>query len=232
MKSEILSRESIESRALDFLKSHFHSLDFMFYEPVDPEQLIQNMGLELYLDDLTEHVGDNVLGAWDYPSNIIWIDERLDPTENKFILGRYRFTLAHEIGHVVLHKELLEQSQENLNQLSLLVVEKPKAPTMLCMNPESSYKQLQRDKTDQEWIEWQADQFAACLLMPATVIREMVAEWVNNSSSPLASGFDWHFFKERLASRLQVSKQSLEIRLKHLRLQDEQGYRIKASSIL
>ena len=36
----------------------------------------------------------------------IVIDESLDPEENPSMEGRYRFTLAHEVGHWRLHRHL------------------------------------------------------------------------------------------------------------------------------
>ena len=60
-----------------------------------------------------------------------------------------RFTQAHEIGHWVLHREL------NLENFS---------------DSELTLNQNQIPSTPLDWIEWQANNFAACLLMPSTSI--------------------------------------------------------------
>ncbi|MBK8008612.1 MAG: ImmA/IrrE family metallo-endopeptidase [Rhizobiales bacterium] len=39
------------------------------------------------------------------------IDDSLDPEENPSMLGRYRFTLAHEIGHWRLHRHSVRQGR-------------------------------------------------------------------------------------------------------------------------
>jgi len=51
-----------------------------------------------------------LLGIADYKQKIIWIDESLDCYEdcNLSDEGRLNFTLAHEIGHFILHKKLYE----------------------------------------------------------------------------------------------------------------------------
>jgi Zn-dependent peptidase ImmA (M78 family) len=51
-----------------------------------------------------------LLGIADYKQKIIWIDQSLDCYEdcNLSDEGRLNFTLAHEIGHFVLHKKLYE----------------------------------------------------------------------------------------------------------------------------
>ena len=66
--------------------------------------------------------------------------------------GRYNFTIAHEIGHHVLHRQVyLEASAEN-------------ASNILC-----------RDTNDKPLIEQQADRFAAALLMPQQAVSDAVS---------------------------------------------------------
>ena len=51
-----------------------------------------------------------LLGVADYKQKIIWINESLDYYDDYNLPdeGRLNFTLAHEIGHFVLHKKLYE----------------------------------------------------------------------------------------------------------------------------
>jgi hypothetical protein len=72
--------------------------------PVD-EIAELHLGLCLTLDDMQALFGvDDVHGALWVNDRRIGIDHRLEPTNNPSMLGRYRFTLAHEIGHWQLHR--------------------------------------------------------------------------------------------------------------------------------
>ena len=84
----------------------------------------------------------NILGGISFEQNTIYVNASVEAHE-----GRYNFTLAHEIGHHVLHKDLylaLYAGQDGI------------------MCREQAHKPL---------VERQADRFAAALLMPASVMR-------------------------------------------------------------
>lgn len=72
----------------------------------------------------------------------ILIDESLLEDEN---IGRYRYTLAHELAHWILHHKIFDNSQESAAKTTM----------------ESSSK-----------TEWQADALAASLLMPKMQIKK------------------------------------------------------------
>ena len=48
--------------------------------------------------------GPDILGAIWVDKEIILIDRSLDPKDNPSMQGRYRFSVAHEIGHWRLHR--------------------------------------------------------------------------------------------------------------------------------
>ena len=50
------------------------------------------------------NLGDTILGLISFKKNTIFISNRL-----KYDSPRWRFTLAHEIGHLILHKQYLEK---------------------------------------------------------------------------------------------------------------------------
>ena len=83
------------------------------------------------------------------------IDESLDPEENPSMEGRYRFTLAHEGGgHWRLHRHLYSTSAAQA-----LLFDVPAAPSVVC-----------RFSQAKERVEWQADFYASCLLMPRKLV--------------------------------------------------------------
>lgn len=74
-------------------------------------------------------------------------------------LGSESFTLAHEVGHWVLHVQVAEARQ-------LSFADMPALEPFVC--------RLRRTSNSSR-LEWQADQFAASLLMPEAMIRRYVA---------------------------------------------------------
>ncbi len=77
------------------------------------------------------------------------------------MLGRYHFTLAHEAGHWRLHRQLFKRCA---NQLSLFA-EGVERPEYICRS------------SDTEPIEYQANRFASCLLMPREIFKQAWHEW-------------------------------------------------------
>jgi Zn-dependent peptidase ImmA (M78 family) len=132
------------------------------------------------------------------------------------MLGRFNFTLAHEIGHWRLHREHLRNDP---NEVSLFQANGK--PAFVCR---SSQKPPE---------ETQADQFASCLLMPRKLLRAAWAEW-RGSDDPVAicdlEIGDYHRDREAnenmamerfckpLAERFHVSAQAMRIRLQALEL--------------
>ena len=72
--------------------------------------------------------------------------------------GRYRYTLAHEVGHWRLHRHLFSSDPA---QVSLF--NEPAPPSIVC-----------RSSQAKEPVEWQADFYASCLLMPRKLV---MAAW-------------------------------------------------------
>ena len=101
----------------------------------------------------------DILGAILFDERRIVIDESLDPEENPSKEGRYRFTLAHEGGgHWRLHRHLFAKDPA---QVSLF--NEPASPSVVC-----------RSSQAKEPVEWQADFYASCLLMPRKLV---MAAW-------------------------------------------------------
>ncbi len=111
--------------------------------PIPVEEWIEHpLGYEFGVEDLS-HLGAGVLGA-------TYVDERrivVDPSVTSHD-GRFRFTAAHELGHMLLHADTRRRFQESVSL---------------------------RDAGDRR-LERQADRFAAALLMPIKlVLRELFA---------------------------------------------------------
>lgn len=123
---------------------------------VDVDFVIERLlGLDLAVIDLKGLLGNpDVLGATVVDQQRIYVDQSLE--ENP---GRFAFTLAHEVGHWVLHRPHLATHPEGSALFDLSEFIEPQ--------PASVPGQKAR-------VEWQADQFAACLLMPGRLVRAAV----------------------------------------------------------
>ena len=93
-----------------------------------------------------------ILGGIDFDENKIYVNASVEDHD-----GRYAFTIAHEIGHHVLHRD-----------------------TYLKENLDGEKEILCRDVRNKPRIELEADRFAAALLMPAQSVRDILSQ-VNSS---------------------------------------------------
>ncbi|MBX3323936.1 MAG: ImmA/IrrE family metallo-endopeptidase [Phycisphaeraceae bacterium] len=109
--------------------------------PIPVEQWIEHpLGFEFGVEDLSRF-GDGVLGGSLVYERRIVVDTRVASHE-----GRFRFTVAHELGHMLMHPSLGRVFLES---------ESPQDPRL-------------------QHIERQADRFAAAFLMPLPlVMREL-----------------------------------------------------------
>ena len=126
--------------------------------------------------------------------------------------GRERFTIIHEMVHWDKHQ---------LRFMTLSYKDKTIAKACRCPK-EKAYK----PKTADEWIEWQADNIAAAILMPVEVFKRKVEEI--KSRYPMGqkiNDYMWRGFSpdmvreliiDELVATFQVSKQAAGIRLNSL----------------
>ena len=148
MKVPWISKEDIARKALDLIENFQALAEYEVKPPIPVEDIIERyLGLRLLYDDLTKVFGRDVLGAVYVESKAICINERLFESSSE---GRLVFTIAHEVGHWVLHRQYIE-AQEKDGSRQIIVSKKGNS---------------------KETIEWQADYFASCLLMPEKEIRE------------------------------------------------------------
>jgi len=139
-----LSSEAIELSASALLDDFYGSSSKRTY-PIQVESIAEfHLGYDLVFTDEGLYQDPNFLGGICFIKNEIFINAALENYE-----GRMAFTIAHEIGHHVLHKKAY---------LEYLAGE---APEILC-----------RELANKPIIEKQADQFAAALLMPRNFLLE------------------------------------------------------------
>jgi Zn-dependent peptidase ImmA (M78 family) len=102
--------------------------------------------------------------------------------------NRQRFTIAHELGHLQLHRPMITSN----------------------VHVDRSFPALMRDPrsaTGTERVEIEANRFAAELLMPRKLIEQALAarQFDIDDDGPI----------DELAKRFRVSKQAVEYRIRH-----------------
>lgn len=130
------------------------------------------------------------------------------------VLGRWRATLAHEAGHVILHRCLFEFAAGNMNLFGSQ--DSPSATKRLlrCLKRDATYA------SGGDWREVQANQAMAALLMPKAHFAGLAraeAQKLFSGSDVIPAGSETRV-AERLAPVLSVSRQAAVIRLSTLGL--------------
>jgi len=159
--------------------------------------------VELYDKDTQQNI------IRQYKKGTLLVESNLSEITNR---GRERFTVTHEMVHWDKH------------QLRFMTLSyKDKAMAKACRCPkQKAYK----PKTADEWIEWQADNIAAAILMPAEMFRIKAEELRGRyKAGKRINDFLWRGLSpeiireliiDELASVFQVSKQAAGIRLNTL----------------
>ena len=158
---KFLSEQQIEREALGLLEAYFHELGKPIQIPVPAENILQlHLGLSLDFDDRQAVLGiPDVLGALWADKGEVFIDQSLEPEEHPAMEGRYHFSVGHEIGHWQLHRQYFRNADE---QGEMFTDSQP-GPTVIC-----------RTSQAKERIEWQANYFSSCFLMPRQCV---LAAW-------------------------------------------------------
>ena len=141
----ILSYDDINKRAEDFLREHKRNEIL----PINIESIAEfDLGLNIFPFPNLQETFD-IEGFISGDLEVIYVDEFIyyqRPT-------RYRFTLAHEIGHYVFHSDLIAsfhpQSVADWGKFILAI-----------------------DGETYDWLEWQAYSFAAAVLVPRVSLKQ------------------------------------------------------------
>jgi Zn-dependent peptidase ImmA (M78 family) len=151
---------------------------------VPVETIVKSLGIIIKIDEVNENLSGFVARKKGSQKAIIGVNKAHHP-------NRQRFTIAHELGHYLLH----EGEQVHLDT-------SPDSFTINLRNSESS----KGENNDER----EANLFAAELLMPAELLRE---ELESVGDIELLGSSE---FLEKLATKYKVSVQALTFRLAYL----------------
>ncbi len=217
MKVPFLTTNQIERETNKLLADYAFRYGEIVEPPIDIEGIIESLlELDLRFDDLKTSLGQDVLGATWIKERKVRIDQSLDPTLNYQKEGRYRFTLAHEVGHWQLHRPIIEAKS-----LQHSLFDEATEPSIVCRS------------ATKDPMEWQADSFAGYLLMPEFLVRQRWIDYNDKLETHLVRDIiesqptQWSLIDSNtpitnvareLATVFNVSGQAMQIRLISLRL--------------
>ena len=190
-----LSTAHIEEKAASFRLDAIQTLGLEAGGPVPVEQIAEiYLGYELDFVEQDESLPSDVIGGIDFDNKTIIVNSSIESH-----LGRYSFTIAHEIAHHVLHREIFMESRAD--------------DKIMCRGGKSRPIE-----------EMQADRFAEALLMPKELVItashsiQTARPMFYKSRITLAS-------KVIKASGLSnVSVTAMDMRLQHLNLSTRSGW--------
>lgn len=190
-KIPIYSYDDLRKKANDFLRTHNPSCTI----PVPIEEIVEfefNINIVPVLALQREF---EVEGFTSSDLKNIYVDEYVYTD----YLNRYRFTLAHEIGHIVLHRNLYKEHR---------------------FSSIAEWKEFINSMTEEEhgWLEYQGYAFAGLILVPRENLIKLTAEWVKRIKGKGISieqnwDFAWELLTEHLGKAFQVSSSVIEKRL-------------------
>lgn len=193
-KVAFISNEEIKNKADSFRLKYWKN-----GIPVEIEKIIEiKLGINIIpIPNLMNQCGIDAQITSDFSS--IYVDQRNYENET----NRFRFSLAHELGHLVLHKVFYEK----LNISSM----------------DDVYKFMNEIDTDEySYLETQANKFANCFLVPReelSKIREKILKEKLSKKQDI-SVFDEEtlnsYLAGHIASLFLVSSNAVEIALNDL----------------
>lgn len=222
----LLNREDVGSIADQVLREYSPE-NLSYPAPLDIEGLLEKLGLMIKRTYLgfpgRDILGATVMGDMDVVPEYSGITMQVEMVEETYgtvlinlalngkeNLGRKRYTEAHEASHWLLHGDYFKKSDSG--QL------------IACRSVERYRWAKQR--TENDWLEWQADTLAAELLMPRQPFREYARhalEYAGAQRGYLIEGnsLDRRIFNtaiDLITKQFRVSRRAAEIRMIHLGL--------------
>lgn len=134
----------------------------------------------------------------------------IDDSLSEKMETRLRFTLAHELGHWILHQHFYRMTENRACR---------------SYRGQRTYTSHHQVKSPIEWTEWQADTFASAILIPRPALRESLRKFLvqNKLSWRKISDFSDNRNREKytdflaiIAKEYGVSKEAARIRMNKL----------------
>jgi len=145
-----LKSSVIESESIKLLDSFTNKNKIKTYAPIPVFDIIEFLGYDIDFTKEGIYQDSDILGGTLIEEKTVQINENISDHE-----GRMHFTAAHEIGHIILHAPLFKHVN-NVDSDRKIISRKNGG--------------FEGEKKQPE--EWQADKFAAFLLMPSKLVKK------------------------------------------------------------
>jgi Zn-dependent peptidase ImmA (M78 family) len=157
--------------------------------PIDVERVLHF--LDVRLDESLDFDRLSTAGSVSIEASgpVVWVN----PLENRFE-PRRRFTMAHELGHLILHIDPEKGVREFLD-------------TKKTLNRRDSYWDSK---------EFEANNFAASILMPKKEIKRIGSDVIERYLDGKAGKMPLSLFISRMADIFKVSRPAMKFRLKNV----------------
>ena len=133
----------IEVQAQNLVEDYFYNSDWELKAPVPVERIAEShLGYDIEITNEGLFEDPDFLGGIHFDAKLIQVNGSIEDQE-----GRYNFTIAHELGHHCLHKDVFLEMETNGG--------------IMC-----------REQGNKPIAERQADYFAASLLMPRKLVMK------------------------------------------------------------
>lgn len=225
IKPDILSKEDIELEATVFLQKYSPE-SLCKIVRLDLESIAE-FDLNLVIDYQRLDKDGNLLGMTIFKeSRVPIINENMNiefikvnrgtiifntwMTDDLKQKSRYKYTLAHEVGHWILHrgKMLDYDGQISLDMLLKQKLSVDENAYVKCLNRNVNPSYINTKlKEDIDWIEWQANYWASAILMPKEIFCETYEKYKKM--------YVKEKMVENLANDFGVSKVAVENRIKN-----------------
>lgn len=151
-----LSYEDLRARADALLKKHYPTVRL----PIPIEKIVE-FGFQIEIIPVPGLMRVHEVDAFSSKDfKTIMVDQSVMESRSPY---RYRFSLAHELGHAVLHQEVQRQLE---------------------FSTIKEWKQVINSvsERDRGWFEWQAYNFAGLMLVPRESLRDSLKQAVKRAT--------------------------------------------------
>ena len=176
--------DDVEKHAEDFLKRHYPKA-LLQPMPLPVEEIAESMGMKIYYRDL----GDNVFGKTYFGSEEVevqksFVDKELTTITTQpgtmlinpdmyfcYNVGTMNNTIIHECVHWDRHQRPFELQKLLMGESKSISCEIVK-----------TYDGMPKNASALKWMEWQANQLAPRILLPAKTTKAKMKELINKYS--------------------------------------------------
>lgn len=173
--------------------------------------------LDLYADLEKEYGDENIEGVTiflPFKKPIIKISEKLQKYKSK--INRLRTTLAHELGHVIIHDPLWQREFSKLQ----LPFDTTEQRIQICKR-KTLFSKDEPNYEHYDWIEWQANYFASALLMPKKAVYKVYRKFTSERKIYFQisdESTEANDLINILSQAFQVSTEAVKVRLKQIKI--------------